>query len=140
MIPASRSSRRCAIRWYAAPARISPCQAVSRRSRTSAGASVIAIKPSDAPGSVAVAVDGLVFTSGQVDAGPGGRLAQAMRDEIAVIYDGLDLDGDAMPRAGAAELGPPGGGFIIGYLDGVLACCGGIKRLNETSCEFKKMY
>jgi GNAT superfamily N-acetyltransferase len=100
----------------------------------------MAIKASGAPGSVAVAVDGLIFSSAQVDAGPGGKLAQAMRDEIAVIYDGLDLDGDAMPRAGAAELSPPGGAFIVGYLDGALACCGGIKRLDEISCEFKKMY
>ena len=32
--------------------------------------------------------------------GPGGELAQAMRDEIAVMYDGLELDGDSMPKAG----------------------------------------
>ena len=33
------------------------------------------------------------FRDGHVDAGPGGELAQAMRDEIAVMYDGLELDG-----------------------------------------------
>src|SRR5690349_15854122 len=99
----------------------------------------MAIKASVAPGSVAVAVDGLIFSSAQVDAGPGGKLAQAMRDEIALIYDGLELDGENMPRAGPAELGPPTGSFIVGYLDGVLACCGGVKRLDETACEFKKM-
>jgi GNAT superfamily N-acetyltransferase len=85
-------------------------------------------------------MEGLTFASAQVDAGPGGTLAQAMRDEIAVIYDGLDLDGDAMPPAGPTELGPPGGSFIVGYLDGVLACCGAIKRWDDTRCEIKKMY
>jgi GNAT superfamily N-acetyltransferase len=85
-------------------------------------------------------VDGLEFASAQVDSGPGGTLAQAMRDEIALLYDGLDLDGDIMPRAGAAELSPPGGTFIVGYLDGAPACCGGIKRWDDTRCEIKKMY
>ena len=46
----------------------------------------------------------LTFTDGRVDSGQGEQLAQAMRDEIAVIYDGLDLDGDTMPKAGQAEL------------------------------------
>ena len=38
--------------------------------------------------------------------GAGGELAQAMRDEIAVMYDGLELDGDAMPRAGPCRAQP----------------------------------
>jgi GNAT superfamily N-acetyltransferase len=82
----------------------------------------------------------LRFASAQVDAGPGGVLAQAMRDEIAIMYDGLELDGDSMPRAGPAELRPPGGAFVVGYLDGILACCGGLKRLDDVTCEIKKMY
>ena len=54
----------------------------------------------------------------RVDSGPGGTLAQAMRDEIAVMYDGLDLDSETMPKAGPAELSPPGGAFLVGYIDG----------------------
>jgi GNAT superfamily N-acetyltransferase len=80
------------------------------------------------------------FRDGEVESGAGGRLVRAMRDEIAVMYDGLDLDGDHMPRAGAAELGPPGGALVVGRDDGVAVCCGGIKRLDERTCEFKKMY
>ncbi len=80
------------------------------------------------------------FRDGAVDAGPGQTLAQAMRDEIAVIYDGLDLDGADMPRAGAAELGPPHGAFIVGFESQEPVCCGGIKRLEEGVCEIKKMY
>ena len=80
------------------------------------------------------------FSEGRVDAGPGGILAQAMRDEIAVMYDGLELDGDIMPRAGQAELSPPGGAFLVGWIDDEAVCCGGVKRLDDRTCEIKKMY
>lgn len=82
----------------------------------------------------------ITWATAAVDAGDGGMLAQAMRDEIAVMYDGLALDGDDMPKAGPAELGPPGGTFVVGYLDEQPVCCGGIKRLDADTCEIKKMY
>jgi GNAT superfamily N-acetyltransferase len=82
----------------------------------------------------------IVFTPASVDFDDGGVLVQAMRDEIAVLYDGLDLDGDSMPRAGAAELSPPGGAFVVGYHDEHPVCCGGVKRLDDQRCEIKKMY
>ncbi len=75
-----------------------------------------------------------------MDSGPGGELAQAMRDEIAVLYDGLELDGAQMPRAGQAELSAPGGVFIVGRLHGDPVCCGGVKRLDRRACEIKRMY
>jgi GNAT superfamily N-acetyltransferase len=80
------------------------------------------------------------FEDGRVDAGAGAWLAQAMRDEIAAMYDGLELDGDDVPRAGPAELSPPGGAFLIGLLDGQAICCGIAKRLDDRACEIKKMY
>ncbi len=80
------------------------------------------------------------FGEGEVGSGAGAKLAKAMRDEIAVIYDGLDLDGDHMPRAGAAELSPPGGAFLVGWVGDEPVCCGGIKRLDARACEIKKMY
>ncbi len=82
----------------------------------------------------------IVFSPAQVDGGAGATLAQAMRDEIAIMYDGLDLDGDSMPRAGAPELSPPGGAFVVGYHEQRPACCGGVKRLDDRRCEIKKMY
>lgn len=82
----------------------------------------------------------VTFSDGRVDAGPGGMLAQAMRDEIAVMYDGLELDGDSMPKAGQIELSAPGGAFLIGWLDGEPVCCGGVKRLDARICEIKRMY
>jgi GNAT superfamily N-acetyltransferase len=82
----------------------------------------------------------LNFADARLQGGDGATLIQAMRDEIAVMYDGLELDGDSMPRAGAAELSPPGGAFLVGYHDGAAVCCGGIKRLDHRTCEIKKMY
>ena len=39
-----------------------------------------------------------------------------------------------------AELGPPGGALIVGWIDGEPVCVGGIKRLDERACEIKRMY
>jgi GNAT superfamily N-acetyltransferase len=80
------------------------------------------------------------FSDADVDSGPGAALAQSMRDEIAVIYDGLDLDGDTMPKAGPAELSPPAGAFLVGWIEGEPVCCGGVKHLDDDTCEIKKMY
>jgi GNAT superfamily N-acetyltransferase len=63
-----------------------------------------------------------------------------MRDEIAVIYPGLVLDGPDMPKAGPAELSPPEGAFLVGWLDDEAVCCGGVKRLPDGACEIKKMF
>jgi GNAT superfamily N-acetyltransferase len=80
------------------------------------------------------------FRATPIDEGDGAALAQAMRDEIAAIYDGMDLDSPRMPKAGAAELGPPQGAFLVGYEAGEPVCCGGVKRLDDRHCELKRMY
>lgn len=80
------------------------------------------------------------FEAGHVDSGVGRALVRVMRDEIALMYAGLDLDSDAMPRAGAAELSAPGGAFLVGYHDEAPVCCGGLKRLDDLACEIKRMY
>jgi GNAT superfamily N-acetyltransferase len=85
-------------------------------------------------------VQRLDFRDAHVDSGPGGALVQAMRDEMADLYDGLELDGPQMPKAGASELSPPGGAFIVGWLRDTPVCCGGFKRLPDGACEIKKMY
>lgn len=83
---------------------------------------------------------GVEFRDGAVDSGPGAVLTQSMRDEIAAMYDGVDLDGEDMPKAGPAELGPPGGAFLVGWREGEPICCGGVKRLDERTCEIKRMF
>ena len=80
------------------------------------------------------------FRRATLEQGDGAVLVAAMRDEIALIYDGLDLEGPVMPRAGAAELGPPHGAFLVGYRGDEPICCGGVKRLDERHCELKRMY
>jgi len=82
----------------------------------------------------------LTFTDGHVDRGPGGEMIAAMRRELAVMYEGLDLDGATMPKAGPAELGPPHGAFIVGWAGEQPVCCGGVKRLPDEACEIKRMY
>jgi GNAT superfamily N-acetyltransferase len=80
------------------------------------------------------------FRDGAVDTEPGAGLLAAMRAEINEMYPGFDLTAGYMPTAGAAELSPPGGGFIVGWADGEAVCCGGVKRLDESRCEIKRMY
>ncbi|HET9124898.1 MAG TPA: hypothetical protein VFN65_08450 [Solirubrobacteraceae bacterium] len=60
---------------------------------------------------------GIEFRTASVERGPGAVLLDAMRREIAATYDGLDLDGPDMPRAGARELGPPGGTFLVAEIE-----------------------
>lgn len=81
------------------------------------------------------------FRAGTVDAGDGARLTAAMVEEMRVLYDGLDLAADDMPGAGPDELGPPLGGFVVGYgPDGTAVCSGGFKRFAEGVAEIKRMY
>lgn len=82
----------------------------------------------------------LAFAAADIESGEGLELMRAMRAEIADLYDGLDLDGAAMPTAGAAELSPPDGAFVVGFHDDLAVCCGGVKRLDERRCELKRMY
>ncbi len=82
----------------------------------------------------------LEFSTCPVDEQPAAGLVRGMRDEIAAIYEGLDLDGPGMPKAGPEELGPPGGAFVVGFEDDVAVCCGGLKRLPDGGCEIKKMF
>jgi GNAT superfamily N-acetyltransferase len=82
----------------------------------------------------------LEFRTCPADAEPAAALVQGMRDEIAALYDGLDLDGPDMPKAGPGELSPPGGTFIVGFEESEPICCGGLKRLPDGPCEIKKMF
>ena len=83
----------------------------------------------------------LRFEACPVDEEPAATLVQGMRDEIAAIYEGLELDGAHMPKAGPAEMGPPGGVFVVGFdSDDVAVCCGGVKRLSDDACEIKRMF
>ena len=82
----------------------------------------------------------LEFRPVPAGSGDAADLVAAMVAEMRDLYDGLDLDAPDMPKAGPAELGPPGGMYLVGYRDGTPVCGGGIKRLPDGSCEIKRMY
>ena len=72
--------------------------------------------------------------------GDAAALVAAMIAEMRDMYDGLDLDAPDMPKAGPAELSPPGGLYLVGYRAGAPVCGGGLKRLPDGTCEIKRMY
>jgi GNAT superfamily N-acetyltransferase len=80
------------------------------------------------------------FRTCPVDEQPAAALVQAMSDDIAALYDGLDLSGPDMPKAGPEEMSPPGGAFVVGFEDDEAVCCGGVKRLPDGTCEIKRMF
>jgi GNAT superfamily N-acetyltransferase len=44
------------------------------------------------------------------------------------------------PTATAADFSPPGGNFLVAYLDGEPVACGGLKRLGPGTVEIKRVY
>ena len=64
--------------------------------------------------------------------------AKALIAEVQAEYVRRYGDVDATP-VDPAEFAPPNGAFLIAYLDGVPAACGGW-RLNRGDAEIKRMY
>ncbi|MCA1690014.1 MAG: GNAT family N-acetyltransferase [Actinobacteria bacterium] len=61
-----------------------------------------------------------------------------MIEELEPFYGRIDVP--EAPSATPAEMGPPGGAFLVGF-DGERAiCCGGVKGLGDDACEIKRMY
>jgi GNAT superfamily N-acetyltransferase len=81
------------------------------------------------------------FRPAPLEEEPAASLVDAMRAEMADVYDRLDIDAEDMPKAGPGELGPPAGTFLVGFDSaGRAVCCGGVKRLEDGACEIKRMY
>jgi GNAT superfamily N-acetyltransferase len=60
---------------------------------------------------------------------------------VLVEYDALAgraLSGG--PLTTPAEFSPPGGAYVVGFVDGVAACGGGIRPWGEGNAELKRMY
>ena len=68
---------------------------------------------------------------------PASELMAALLEEYDVIA-GRALSGG--PSATPSDFSPPGGVFVVGFLDGVPACCGGVKALGDGAGELKRMY
>lgn len=82
----------------------------------------------------------LEFREAPVDRGDGAALLAAYATELAVMYDGADVNAPGMPAAGPPEFGPPHGRFLVGYDGATPVCCGGLKRLPDGCAEIKRMY
>lgn len=80
------------------------------------------------------------FRAARAAEAPGAELVLAMKEEMADLYEGLDLDAPEMPKAGPEELSPPTGAFLIGWDGDRPVCCGGVKRLPDGACEIKRMF
>ncbi len=74
------------------------------------------------------------------DAEPALSLVEAMVAEVSALYGRIDVPG--APSATPADFGPPGGAFVVLVDDatGVAVAGGGVKRLDDTACEIKRMY
>jgi len=64
-------------------------------------------------------------------------LAGALEVELLATYDGVPGSG-GLPAA--SIFGPPGGVFLVGWVDGEPVACGGIARYDKTTAEIRRMY
>lgn len=58
--------------------------------------------------------------------------------EIASRYPGWDPSMSQSARA--SDLGPPGGAWVVAYLDGRPVGCGGLKALDAETAEIRRVY
>jgi GNAT superfamily N-acetyltransferase len=72
------------------------------------------------------------------DRPPATDLVAAMIDEVSQWYGRIDTPG--APTATPEQMGPPGGAFVVIYKDEVALAGGGLKRLDDATCEIKRMY
>ncbi|HEV7752641.1 MAG TPA: GNAT family N-acetyltransferase [Baekduia sp.] len=81
------------------------------------------------------------------DQPPATDLVDAMVAEVSEMYGPINVPG--APTATPADLGPPGGAFVVVFEDGNggdgdgggrAVAGGGLKRLDDEACEIKRMY
>jgi GNAT superfamily N-acetyltransferase len=85
------------------------------------------------------AAPGIAIQDADPAAAQGARLLRAMEDEIDRIY--RDREGSIHAiSASVDEMSPPNGGFVLVEAGGQAIGCGGLKRLDDETCEVKRMY
>jgi GNAT superfamily N-acetyltransferase len=102
---------------------------------------LIASRPPQSPAMVPTQMPAAEITI--EDAGPadaaGARLLSAMEDEVSELY--RDRDGSIHAvSASLREMGPPAGAFLLVRAGAEPIGCGGLKRLDDETCEIKRMY
>jgi GNAT superfamily N-acetyltransferase len=80
-------------------------------------------------------IDARTVPSGQP---PASDIVEAMVVEVSEMYGRIDVPG--APSATPADFAPPGGAFVVLFEDGAAVAGGGLKRLDERTCEIKRMY
>jgi GNAT superfamily N-acetyltransferase len=80
----------------------------------------------------------VIFARADAAQPPASDLLAAMVDEMEPLYGRIDVP--HAPSATPVDFAPPGGSFLVGYEDGRAICAGGVKRLDDSACEIKRMY
>jgi GNAT superfamily N-acetyltransferase len=78
------------------------------------------------------------FRVERADAPTGRALIDAYLSDLRARIDGFDEARSV--SAGADEMASPGGAFVVGYLAGRPAACGGIKDRGDSTAEVKRMW
>ena len=81
---------------------------------------------------------GLRLMLESADAAVADELQRAYFADIAARYPGWGPD--AGPSADPAELGPPGGAWVVAYLDGRPVGCGGVKAVDDQTGEIRRVF
>jgi GNAT superfamily N-acetyltransferase len=71
---------------------------------------------------------------------PGTGLLASMEAEVEALYADRTGSIHTDSATSAKEMSPPGGGFLLMRIDGDAIGCGGLKRLDDETCEIKRMY
>jgi GNAT superfamily N-acetyltransferase len=80
-------------------------------------------------------VTGIEFTAAALDAPESLELVEAVQQEYIVRYGGPDVT-----KLSVAEFSPPQGIFVIGRDAGQPVACGGVRLVEATVGELKRMY
>jgi GNAT superfamily N-acetyltransferase len=86
-------------------------------------------------GATVLAVSDLDLREEPYDGPVGQQLIDAVQQEYVVRYGSPD----ATP-VNPVEFAPPDGRFIVGYLDTLPVAMGGLRRIDSTTLEIKRMY
>ncbi len=72
------------------------------------------------------------------DQPPARDLIEAMIVDLIPLYG--RIDGPGTPSASVADMGPPGGTYLVLFRDGKPIAGGGVKRLDDVTGGIKRMY